>query len=105
MKIDSTPVLEREIERWGAEIERLREMIESLRRQQNNLIWFVKLGPLFALPTFLLAWWAPFLVLAFAFTTYGTGQYFSWGHLVDRRAQLRWATKQHTLARQKLAAA
>ncbi len=91
-----------DVERWSAEVVRLREMIDSLRAQQNSLIWFVRLGPVLALPTLLWRWWAPLVVVAFALTTYFTGQYFSWGHLVDRRAQLRWAERQRELARAKV---
>ena len=87
------------MERWHAEMIRLREMIESLEKTKRNLIWCVKIGAVVAIPTALYAFWAPLLVLAFAVTTYLTGQYFSWGHLVDRRQQLKWARVQYRKAR------
>lgn len=87
------------MERWQAEIVRLREMIDSLESTKRNLIWCVKIGAVVAIPTAFYALWAPLLVIAFAVTTYLTGQYFSWGHLVDRRQQLRWARTQYRKAR------
>ena len=90
-----------DVERWRDEVVRLEEMIVSLETQKKNLIWFVKLGPVVALPTALYAWWLPLVVMVFAVTTYFTGQYFSWGHLIDRRQQLQWAQTQLGRAREK----
>lgn len=81
---------------------RLREMIDSLESTKRNLIWWVKLGVPVALVSVFYAWWAVPVVLAFVLTTYFTGQYFSWGHLVDRRQQLRWAILQLRKAREAL---
>lgn len=90
------------MDRWRAEVLRLREMIESLEATKRSLVWFVKIGAVLALASAFYAWWAVPAVFAFALTTYFTGQYFSWGHLVDRRQQLRWAHVQLRKAREAL---
>lgn len=90
------------VERWSEEVVRLRDMLESLEKQKHQCVWFLKIGGALALPSLWFAWWAPLFVLAFAVTSWGTGQYFSWGHLIDRRQQLQWAKKQLRDARVKV---
>lgn len=92
----SAPSTSADIERWRGEVLRLRAMIGSLESQRKSLIWFVKVGAVVALPTAYFHLLAPVGVFVFALIVYFTGQYFSWGHLVDRRQQLRDA---HALLR------
>lgn len=79
------------VKRWRDEIARLREMIDDQKRTRENMRWFLYLGAVLAVPAAFYHPAASIGVMAFAVTTWGTGIYFAWGHLVERGYQLKMA--------------
>lgn len=79
------------VKRWRDEIARLAEMIEEQQQTRKKMVWCLYAGAAFALPS---AFWhpaAPLGVMAFAITSWATGRYFAWGHLIERGYQLKMA--------------
>lgn len=82
------------VRRWREEVVRLREMIAEQKATRTKLIWIVYVGVPLSLP---LALYHPAAVLggiAFSITSWLTGRYFSWGHLIERGYQLKMAEKE-----------
>ena len=77
--------------RWKDEMERLREMIAEQKQTRTKLIWIMYAGAALALPSAFYHPAMPLGVVAFALTSWLTGRYFSWGHLVERTYQLKMA--------------
>lgn len=79
------------VKRWRDEIARLDEMIEDQKRTRIKMKWLLYVGVIVAIPTVFYHPAAPLGVMAFAFTSWATGRYFAWGHLIERGYQLRMA--------------
>ena len=79
------------VKRWRDEVARLDEMIEDQKRTRIKMKWLLYVGAVLAVPTVFYHPAAPFGVMAFAITSWATGRYFAWGHLIERGYQLRMA--------------
>lgn len=85
------PVEPPRVKRWRDEITRLSEMIEEQKQTREKMKWCLYVGGVLAVPSAFYHPAAAFGVMAFAVTTWGTGRYFAWGHLIERGYQLRMA--------------
>lgn len=88
--------------RWKNEILRLREMIDEQKRTRTKLIWIMYVGGALAVPSVFYHPVMPLGVLAFALTSWLTGRYFSWGHLIERGYQLKMAEAELRKERKKV---
>lgn len=82
------------VKMWRAEVERLREMIADQEHTGVKLIWVMYVGGVLCIPAAFYHVAAALGVLVFAFVTYWTGRYFSWGHIIERAYQLKMAEEQ-----------
>ena len=90
-EVADAPPLPKSVQRWHDEVQRLSEMIAEQEQTRTKLIWVMYVGGVLAVPSVFWHPAAPFGVLAFALTTWLTGRYFSWGHLIERGYQLKMA--------------
>lgn len=82
------------VRRWRDEVVRLREMIAEQKVTRTKLVWIVYLGVPLSLPLVFFHPLATVGGIAFAVTSWLTGRYFSWGHLIERGYQLKMAEKE-----------
>lgn len=90
-EIADAPPYPAAVKRWRDEVLRLQEMIAEQKQTRTRLIWVLYVGLPFAVPSFFWHPAAPFGVIAFTVTSWLTGRYFSWGHLIERGYQLKMA--------------
>lgn len=79
------------VRRWRDEVVRLREMVAEQKATRTKLIWIVYIGVAAAVPSVFYHPAMPLGVLAFAVTSWLTGRYFAWGHILERGYQLKMA--------------
>jgi hypothetical protein len=83
-----------QIVRFEDECLRLEEMLRDFEHEKKSTRWTPLVGVVLAVPSVLLAPWAPYLVLVCAAVVMGVWRYLIFGHVNERTFQLEMAREE-----------